>query len=166
MANTYKLIEAKTLGTTTASVTFSSIPATYTDLKLICSARGTTSDYNTYIELAFNGVTTNLSERWIYGNGASVLSLTETRILASMPAATATANTFGNTAFYIPNYTSANYKSVNVDSVGENNATNAIATLGAGLWSNTAAITSINLTVDSGSFVQYSSFYLYGIKNS
>lgn len=164
MPANYVILGEITTNATVASVTFSNIPQTgYTDLKLVCSARGSTSDYNTYIQLGFNGVTTNLSERWIYGNGASVLSLTETRILASMPAATATANTFGNTEFYIPNYTSANFKSVNVDSVGENNATNAIATLGAGLWSNTAAITAINLSVDSGSFLTNSTFYLYGL---
>jgi hypothetical protein len=58
--------------------------------------------------------------------------------------ATATANTFGNTEFYIPNYTSSNYKSFSVDGVTENNATAAFA-LYAGLWSNTAAITSFRL---------------------
>jgi len=165
MPANYVLLGEVTLTATTASVTFSNIPQTgYTDLKVVCSARGSNSgEYNTYIQLAFNGVTTNLSERWIFGNGATVLSLTETRILASIPAVTATANTFGNTEFYIPNYTSANFKSVNVDSVGENNATNAVATLGAGLWSNTAAITSINLSVDSASFVAGSTFYLYGL---
>jgi len=165
MPANYVLLEKVTLSASAASVVLDNIPQSgYTDLKLVCSARGSNAgEYNTYIQLAFNGVSTNLSERWIYGNGASVLSLTETRILASMPAANATASTFGNTEFYIPNYTSANYKSVEIDSVGENNATSAIATLGAGLWSNTAAITSINLSVDSASFVAGSTFYLYGL---
>ena len=81
---------------------------------------------------------------------------------------TATANTFGNMEIYIPNYAGSSNKSVSVNQVGEDNAATAYATLLAGLWSNTAAITSIKLTPFSGgaSFVQYSTAYLYGVKNA
>ena len=90
-----------------------------------------------------------------------------TRIyIGQVNGATATANTFANVSIYIPNYTSANYKSVSIDAVTENNATTAYAFLSAGLWSNTAAITSATITNSSGNYVQYSTAYLYGIKNS
>jgi hypothetical protein len=79
---------------------------------------------------------------------------------------TDTANTFGNTDIYIPNYAGSANKSVSVDTVEENNGTTARALLGAILWSNTAAITALGLTPVSGSFVQYSTATLYGIKNS
>jgi hypothetical protein len=77
-----------------------------------------------------------------------------------------TASTFANNEVTIPNYTSSNFKSYSVDSVTENNATQAYAIFVAGLWSNTAAITSITLGLSSANFVQYSTAYLYGIKNS
>jgi hypothetical protein len=58
---------------------------------------------------------------------------------------------------------------MSADAVSENNATSAIATLGAYLWNpaTQAAITSIAIYPYNGTvFRQYSSFYLYGIKNS
>lgn len=81
------------------------------------------------------------------------------------------ANTFSNTEIYIPNYTSSNYKSVSSDSVQEaNDTTNNNMWLLAGLWSNTGAITQIDIGADDTSssynFLQYSTFTLYGIKNS
>jgi hypothetical protein len=53
-----------------------------------------------------------------------------------------------------------------MDGVSENNGTGALDFFTANLWSDTAAITSITLTAASGSFVQHSSFYLYGVKNA
>jgi len=82
--------------------------------------------------------------------------------------ANATANTFGNDELYIPNYTGSTYKSISSDTVSESNGSapsDAIASLWAGLWNNTAAITSITLSPGAGgTFVQYSTFHLYGIK--
>ncbi|CAB4222006.1 hypothetical protein UFOVP1649_5 [uncultured Caudovirales phage] len=75
-----------------------------------------------------------------------------------------TASTFGNAEFYIPNYAGSNYKSASFDGVGENNATQAWMGLGAGLWSNTAAINQLTLTVAGGTtYLTYSSASLYGI---
>jgi hypothetical protein len=81
-----------------------------------------------------------------------------------------TANTFGSIDIFIPNYASSKYKSVSADSVTENNATAAFARFGAAVWSDTAAITSLTLFnqdyTPSNAFMQYSTAYLYGIKNS
>jgi hypothetical protein len=170
MANTYQLIEAKTLGTTTASVTFSSIPATYTDLKVVISARGDFSGLGSSYKLSFNGSSSNFSIRALEGAGSGTpSSFTGTQYVGSAVGSTATASTFNNGEIYIPNYTSTtNAKSFSVDAVSENNATEAYADLIAGLWNpgTQAAIYSIGLTPTSGNFVQYSTFYLYGIKNS
>jgi hypothetical protein len=65
---------------------------------------------------------------------------------------------------YFPNYASATNKSFSIDSVTENNATLANQFLTAGLWSNTAAITSITLLAASGNLAYYSTASLYGIK--
>jgi hypothetical protein len=72
MANTYQLIEAQTLGSTTASITFSSIPATYTDLKISISCRGDAfpSPYNTPLAYQFNATTSGYSARDVYGQGS------------------------------------------------------------------------------------------------
>jgi len=167
MANTYTLIEAKSLTSTTASITFSSIPQTYTDLLIKYSGRTSRSDGTAdSVDVSFNSSTSNFSGRILYGSGSSVGTSTTSRWLGSENSGASTASTFANVEAYIPNYTGSTYKSVSVDAVTENNGTEAYSYLGAVLWSNTSAITSITLTPAIGSFVQYSTFYLYGIKNS
>ena len=169
MANTYQLIEAQTLGSAAASVTFSSIPNTYTDLKLVYSARSSsTSGTSELLAISFNGTTTNYNRLLIEGNGSSAASYSGAlRSFGGIPTSNATASTFGNGELYIPNYLSSNNKSYSGDSVSENNATSAVQNLDANIWNNTSAITSIAITTyNSNNLVQYSTFYLYGIKNS
>ena len=168
---TYQLISSVTVGSGgAATIDFSSIPATYTDLCVLFSLRGDRSaiDLETYVKL--NNTTTGYSYRNLYGNptlGTPVGSgngNTYPMILAN--GATATASTFANSMLYIPNYAGSNNKSMSIDAVSENNASSAYTYLVAGLWSNSAAINQITLTPFSGNFVQYSTAYLYGIKNS
>jgi len=142
----------------------------YTDLKIVTSARGTVNLGSGYVDgiLTFNGTTTGYSERMVYGLGGSANSVSQssTGIKWGNWAndTSTTANTFGNSETYIPNYRSSNFKSVSVDGVQENNASgSAITALNAGLWSNTAAITSITFTAGSGSFAANSTFSLYGV---
>ena len=172
MANTYELIEAQTLGTTAASVTFSSIPGTYTDLKLVANVRTAwASDTNDQLRIQFNGDTgSNYTYRQLTGTGTGLDWGTATTTFVVNPQTNTgamTASTFASHELYIPNYTGSTYKSVSSDNVTEQNATLSYASLYAGLWSNTAAITSITaLTFRGSGFVSSSSFYLYGIKNS
>ena len=172
MANTYTLIASNTVGSGgTASVTFSSIPSTYTDLLVNISMRtdkaGTGGDVvSTFLNGSSSSVYDNMVLR---GNGTSATSFSNSAAteIYGTRANTAgnTASTFSNQQFYIPNYTSSNYKSLSIDGVQETNATQAYAELVAGLWSVSSAITSI--TIDPvGTIDQYSTFYLYGIKNS
>jgi hypothetical protein len=170
MPANYVLLEKITVGAAGASsIIFSSIPQTgYTDLKIIASTRGDRSATNAEFFVKFNGATTNFTYRLLQGNASAAGSNNGSTGLAGVSdAATNTANTFANSEIYIPNYTSANYKSYSVDSVEENNTstTPAIYTyLIAGLWSNTAAITSIELYPEgSTNWTQYSTFYLYGV---
>jgi len=169
MANpTMTLIASNTVGSGGASsVTFSSIPATYTDLVVKVSARSTSTTIGLQLEL--NGSTSSITTINLEGKGSGSDSYSSTNIAGYLVPSSATANTFGNTEIYIPNYTSSNYKSVSVDSVNENNGTSAYSVLTAWLWSNTAAITSLVFQTDApstNSFAQYSTFYLYGISNS
>lgn len=155
-----------------ANISFTSIPQTYTDLYIKISAKTNASSGTIWDSpfIDFNGTTTNQSTRFLYGNGSTTGSTTDTRQYGSVYGVTtssSTANTFGNGEVYIPNYTSSNYKSSSGDGVTENNAITSGLAFTANLWSNTAAITSITLTPSSGStFLQYSIATLYGIKNS
>ncbi len=171
MANTYTLISSTTLGSTTASVTFSSIPQTYTDLLLKISSRTTNTSFGETIRIRPNNLTTNGSARVLRGfSGTSTSSYTYSSVLATNNSLGdgATASTFASIDVYIPNYTSSNYKSFSSDAVSENNAADGRQDIIASLWSTTAAITSLILDNDSTpfSFTANSTFYLYGIRNS
>lgn len=172
MANTFELIASSTVGAGGASsITFSSIPSTYTDLVVKLNARQSLSG-NDSLGIKFNSLTTGNSSRWLYGNGAGTGSGTDSSTVlvlgySTLPGTSATASTFNSTDIYIPNYAGSNQKSVSGDSVGENNGTTAFASLSAALQTLTSAITSISLLPYSGgNFVQYSTAYLFGIKSS
>jgi hypothetical protein len=164
-----KLIQTQTLTSSQPSITFSSIPQTFTDLYVLVSSRSDGAFTSSEIDIAFNGSSSNFSGRYLYGAGSgSGSTTTDTTMVGSSSANNNTANTFGNASIYIPNYTSSNNKSISSDTVGESNATTAYMSIHAVLWSQTAAITSLTLSLDSGArnFVSGSSVSLYGISNA
>jgi hypothetical protein len=164
-------IYTQTIGTNApTSVVFNNIPQTFTDLKLEISLRTNNADSYGFGYLRFNGVSSGSATNLFgYATGvASQRSANDTQIPWSFwsSASTATANTYGSSTMYIPNYTGSNFKSTNVDAVTETNASSAYSVLQvftAGLWPSTAAITSIALITATGSFAQHSTFTLYGI---
>lgn len=171
MANTYVAINTVTVGSGgSANMTFSSIPATFTDLKIVASARTAYSGTVDYIKIGFNTVNTDQTARILYTVGTTAQSTTDTSIYLPCTGDTATASTFGYTEFYIPNYLSTAYpKSLDSYGTNENNATAFTSYAVAGYWNpaTQAAITSIALTsYYSANFLQYSTATLYGIKNS
>jgi hypothetical protein len=169
MPLTYTLISSNVLGSAAASVTFSSIPATYTDLVLRLSVRSDRAFSLDAITFTLNTSTANLSNTRVEGTGSAPGSLRNTTNLTlnRTSAATTTADTFTSIEFYIPNYTVSQNKPFSGHFASENNATTAYQGATAGLWSNTASLTSIQMgLVDGPNFVSGSSFYLYGIKNS
>ena len=175
MANpTMTLISSQTLGGTTASVTFSSIPSTYNDLKLVVSARGDAAAYPVAINLKLNSDTaTNYSYTNLLGNSSAASSTRASSqtvdAISNVDGASATASTFGSWEIYIPNYTSTGSKPFfGIDVVETNDVTAQHAEIQANahLYRGASGISSITLTPSSGNFVQYSDFYLYGIKNS
>ena len=171
MATTYQLISSVTVGSGGASsIDFTSIPATYTDLVVKGSLRATGAGagnaYSVYLQL--NTVTTNRTYRRLYGYGSSTGSDNgSTAVIATAGGTGGTANTFDNFEIYIPNYAGSTNKSFSVDGVAEDNSSaNNELDLVAGLWSSTAAITAVGLTINGQTIAQYSTAYLYGIKNS
>jgi hypothetical protein len=150
-----KLIESKTLGTAQASIEFTSIPQDGTDLFLLMSTRSTRNVGGfSDVFVTFNNSTSGYSFSKLVGDGSSpsvgAVSNTSNIYPFDTAQATLTANTFANSSIYIPNYTAAVNKSVSFDHVTENNATNSLQTITAGLWANTAAITSIKFAIISG----------------
>ena len=161
---TMTLIETKTLGTAAASIEFTSIPQDGTDIAFFISGRNSGSNVAEAVYLSLNGSSADFTGRYLEGNGATAYSGTLARYVGSIPGATATSNTFGNIAFYIPNYSGSTNKSYSVDAVTENNATTAYQSLVAGLWSQTAAITSATFTPGGSlNFVAGSTISLYKI---
>jgi hypothetical protein len=174
--NTFTKIASVTVGSGgAANIDFTSIPATYTDLVVKFSLRSTASDSGgsnpSDARLSFNNSTSGYSERMIYSdNGTSAASAATSgsgffNWAGTQNSNSNTASTFSNCEVYIPNYAGSNNKSVSSDAIRENNATGGIQIrLFAGLWSNSAAITSVKLAPDYGNFAQYSTATLYGIK--
>lgn len=170
MPSTFSAISTVTVGAGgVSSITFTSIPQIYTDLLIKISGRITRPGVSTDIyAVNFNGTTTNETCRRIEANGSAVYSANNALMFAYQANGTgATANVFGNGEFYIPNYTGSINKAGFSDGVSEDNTSTAYMGMSATLWSNTAAITSIELFGDSGTgFTQYSTATLYGIKNT
>ena len=176
MPNTFTLIASSTAGSGgAADFTFSSIPSTYTDICVLLSGRSTASFTRRILRLRVNGSSTasDYSGRDLIGSGSAASSGTQAPGDSSyiqiydLPAANATASTFGNISIYIPNYAnSSTFKCVSVDSVAEDNTTTAYMSLLAGLYNQNTAITQIYLAPDSGNFAQHSTAYLYGIVKS
>jgi len=170
-------IETVTVGSGgAASITFSSIPDTYTDLYLKLSLRGTSSStYPRPMLYQFNGSTTGYSARTLVAANANTPdsfslttmtanSLTGGRLADGWIApSNATASTFSNANWYIPNYTSSVAKGHSLDAVSETNGTNPwAAEIVAGLWTGTDPISSILISI-SDSFAEHSTATLYGI---
>lgn len=168
MPTTYNAIATTTVGAGgTANIEFTSIPASYTDLLLKISARSVRSATADFLQININSSASNFTARYLEGNGATIVSGTDTVFIGSFPGASSTASTFGNFELYLPNYAGSTNKSISADSATENNATTAYIDLVASLWSQTTVITSVKiLSATANNFAQYTTATLYGIKNS
>ena len=169
---TYTLISSNVLSSSQASVTFSAIPSTYTDLVLRISARNDSANVSNNLICRFNGDSgANYSYTQVYGNGATAASAsgsaTGPLIYQGTNGGTSTTSTFSSVEIYVPSYTATQKKPFSADSAHETNATTAYRSANALLWQTTSAITQIDLSIFGGSnFVSGSSFYLYGISNA
>jgi hypothetical protein len=163
MSATYTPIASITLGANTASVTFNSIPTTYTDLVLVVNAGDTPTA--TLMRAQFNNDTANnYSETKLVGNGTSATSsriTTNSELNVGETAYMSTTNT-GN-AVYTLHF--MNYANTTTNKTILYRASNANfgTELCVGLYRSTSAITSIKLFPPGNSFLTNSTFNLYGI---
>ena len=177
MALTYTLISSNVLSSSAASVTFSSIPSTYTDLVLRTNTRQDQSFTNAKLfGIYFNGDNSNLYSATVLNGTGSAASSTRTDnpgsatqydsiYVRGSDLSTDTSNTFASSEIYIPSYRIVQSRVANSFAATENNGTTAYISALAGLYTSTTAVTSIGIQAVA-TFVAGSSFYLYGIKNS
>ncbi len=171
--SSFESIATTTVGSGGSStITFSSIPATYTHLQIRGIGRSDAASGNSWIYLRFNGDSgTNYASHYLRGNGtaASASALTgagnntEQR-LGDFPRADATSGIFGVGVIDILDYTNTNkYKTTRFLGGADKNGSGVVS-LYSSVWLSTSAVTSITLTPQTDNWVQYSSFALYGIK--
>jgi hypothetical protein len=170
MALSYKKIASQELTTTTASVVFTSIPQTYTDLMVRFTARANTADTNVNVYLRFNGdnagVYSSRQMSWYSTATNYNQSVSGRTQIDNGPWATGaniTSNVFASNTVYVPRYTQVIPHQVSILGGINNGATNSWAIDTAGLYSVSDAIVTVALFPYSGSFVAGSNFYLYGI---
>lgn len=160
-----QLIQTVTVGSGGASsITFTSIPSTYTDLVLMVNPRSGSS--NDILFLRVNGSTSATTSRYMEGNSSSVStgsSTSNTFVRFGTITSGASANSFSVATAHLPNYTGSSNKMVSIDYVSENNATTAYQTIVAGTYPITDAITSLTISNTGGSLAEYSTASLYGI---
>jgi len=173
MASTYTLISSQVLASSASSVTFSSIPATYTDLVLRCSLRNDdTGRADVYLNI--NGTTgTNYSATNLRGSGAAATSgrysSSANFTFLQSDSSSNTGNTFGSLEIYFPNYAATAVKPISAFGTQEDNSasTNTWIVANAMLYNNSTAITSLAVgNAPTINYVTGSSFYLYGISNA
>jgi hypothetical protein len=170
MALALQPIYTQTIGAGGAStVTFNNIPQSFTDLRLVISYRDAFSAAFLTPNMWFNGDNTSSSYSKTLieaaGSGAVGSSRQTSATLFNIQninGASSTANTFTSVEIYIPNYAGSSFKSALGDIVTENGATQSFQELHAFLWRNTSAIASVSIQPPQ-SFVQHSTFTLYGI---
>ena len=168
--NSYESIATTTVGSGGSStITFSSIPSTYTHLQiraLSLSASGTPE-----ITINFNNDTggSNYSQHALYGTGSSVgayAATSQTFMITWQGAGGSTSNP-GTNIIDILDYKNTNKYTTMRSFTGRDNNGSGTVSLNSGVWLNNAAITTITLKTQTAvNFAEYSSFALYGIKGA
>ena len=149
------------LGSTSSSVTFSSIPQTFQDLELVCSPINSTTASN--MTVRFNGDTgTNYSRTQLWGDGSSALSARASNESLMYFGSALVSPNIGLIKAYMLNYTASTNKTV----IARAGQVSDIVICRVNLWRNTSAITSITCSTDAGQFATGSTFALYGVKAS
>ena len=162
LPGSYESIQTVTVGAGGASsITFSSIPSTFSHLQIRALAKATNTGGATGLWFANSDTTqSNYYSHFLVGNGS-----TATAAAYNNPYSWSYSDaTFTGLVIDVLDYSNANkYKTIRTLRGWDNNGSGNIS-LESGLWKNTAAITSFKFQMDTGNLAQYSSFALYGIK--
>ena len=166
--NTYVALATQTLGSSTATVTFSSIPATYTDLVAVLSVRGANAANSGAAFFTVNNDTSSLySNTRLYANGTSALSIresnqTQTRV-GEIVWNNATAGIFSPCIIHLMNYSNTTtFKTFLTRN--SSTTTDTLIDQFVELYRSTSAINRIDFNCGGSNFATGSTFSLYGIK--
>jgi hypothetical protein len=166
----YESIASATGTGSSGTITFSSIPSTYTSLQIRGTCRTTGA---TQATIRFNGDTgANYASHQLYGDGTSaaaggisgVTSISNGGILAYETSAAA--NLVGVFVLDVHDYASTTRNKTTRIFSGRDENTAGFLRLGSGLWTSTAAVTSVTILISSGNFTNQTTFSLYGIKGA
>ena len=159
---TYIPIATQTLSSAAASITFSSIPGTYTDLRLVLTCT-TTAGANIFLQ--FNGDTaTNYSATYLYGGGTSAGSSYDVSVAQIYLTDASSTNTTVPSirTVDIMSYAGSTSKAMLKTESGDYNGSGTVA-VAIGLWRSTAAITSMLITASGTTFATGTIATLWGI---
>jgi hypothetical protein len=165
--NTYESIATQTLGSAAASVTFSSIPGTYTDLVLIIASLNNTATNTSFQFQVGNGsidTGSNYSATEIYGTGTvagSDRASNDTAGYLNGPGIGTSTNIPNTYVMNFMNYSNTTtYKTILLK--GGSAEQNTVAVVN--LWRSTSAINTIKIFQSVNNMATGSTFSLYGIK--
>jgi hypothetical protein len=161
MPKTYEPISTQTLAATAASVTFSSIPQTYTDLVMTVTTISSTTNYPYVVLNSDTG--TNYSKTWITGTGATVASSRDANTAISYITANSASIT-SSSFISIVHFMSYSNTITNKTFLSRSNSAGSGVDFQVNMWRNTSAITSIQILPNTGTWSSGSTFTLYGIK--
>lgn len=166
MPQTYEKVATHTVPSATAAYTFTSIPATYTDLILVASVKASSFANDLAIRVGNGSVDSgsNYSNTIFTGNGTSAQSFTgrnQTSIFPGYYAGPRTTLGDSGQIIYFMNYSNTTTNKVilsrsNAAAVGVDALVNA--------WRSNVAINTIELRIISNNIAEGSTFTLYGIK--
>lgn len=160
MPSTYTPIATASGTGSNATITFSSIPSTYTDLILIIG--GGSTNASVVSRLQFNSDTgNNYSQTSLYGTGSAAGSNRDSNI--AYAGSCISSNISTTTIYNIMNYSNT---TTNKTVIGRGNSTDAIVDARVSLWRNTAAINRIDVSFNGGNFASGTVVTLYGVKSA
>jgi hypothetical protein len=167
MPKTYEPIQTQTLTGTAATVDFTSIPQTYTDLILVSQV-----DFDSQGNLTFrlnSDSGTNYSYTHLSGNGTSASSSRGGTLSVGLCTITAEFTTTLGDGVSITQFMNYSNTTTNKTVISRSNTTSLGTSLSVSLWLSTAAISTITLAKNlgfTGTFQSGSSFTLYGVKSA
>lgn len=162
----YESIATTTVGASAvSSITFSSIPATYTHLQIRANIFSNANQSD--VRVQFNGDTgTNYSQHGLYGSGTAATAGGTANSVFALGGLSGDTTRCGVTIIDILDYANTNKYKTNRTLAGVDQNGSGYVVLESGNWRNTAAITSITIFTNAANYTQYSSFALYGIKGA
>jgi hypothetical protein len=170
MPATYEPIATTTLGSAAATITFSSVPNTYTDLRLILNWSGTNVSSSVLPLLRFNSDTSTLySSTFIFANGStasSTVSPNDISIKLAGNVYPSSPTIPALTIVDIFSYAGSTFKTILATTSADNNGSG-FQFDGVGIYRSTNVVNTINIVLNgNGNYAIGTTATLYGIKNA